>query len=116
MEKPSRHPQDIVGETSPVIICTNRRRAVQVGIRAKVARWLESLSKWLTKKVVDKNNPEVEGLMEDKEALMLTAVSVGEEGSPASKNKTTACTLVYSHWDATDRQDVGSHGVYVHVN
>lgn len=54
--------------------------------------------------------------MEDKEALMLTAVSVGEEGSPASKNKTTACTLVYRHWDATDRQDVGSRGVYVHVN
>lgn len=53
--------------------------------------------------------------MEDKEALMLTVVGIGEEGSPASKNKATACTLVYRHWDAMNRQDVGSHGVYVHV-
>lgn len=53
--------------------------------------------------------------MEDKEALMLTAVSVGEEGLPASKNKATACPLVYRHWDVMDRQDVGSRGVYVHV-
>lgn len=53
--------------------------------------------------------------MKDKEALMLTVVSVGEEGSPTSKNKATACTLVYRHWHAMDRQDVGSRGVYVHV-
>lgn len=65
--------------------------------------------------MVDNNDLEVEGLMEDKEALMLTVVGIGEEGSPASKNKATACTLVYRHWDAMNRQDVGSHGVYVHV-
>lgn len=53
--------------------------------------------------------------MEDKKALMLTAVSVGEEGSSASKNKATARTLVYRHWGVMDRQDVGSRGVYVHV-
>lgn len=46
---------------------------------------------------------------------MLTAVSVGEKGSPASKNKAIACILVYRHWDTMDRRDVGSRGVYVHV-
>lgn len=55
--------------------------------------------------------------MEDKEALMLTEVRVGEEESPASENKPTTCTVVYSldigrcllSWGFCSCEMMGSH-------